>query len=357
MVDSNAPIIIKRIKKSAAGHHGGSWKVAYADFVTAMMAFFLLLWLINVTTADQKKGISDYFTPTIGIKDAKGIGFSGGKISSPKKGTAINNMTAPGLVIGQVQQGPVAKEPKENTKPGDSDAEEVTSGKKDKPGGQDNAQETQDNLDSDTFKLAADEIRQALEKDKDLEQYKNNVEMEEHPDGLKIDLIDDPKQPMFTAGGAQLTDGGKKALDAMANIIVKTPNQIKIVGHTDAGGPPANPRYTNWELSADRANAARRALVTTQVEPERVSQVIGVADHELLIPKEPNNPRNRRVSIVLLRGTYFRDPKSQVNNRPILSVPEAKVKDESPIPEAKPEPEKPAGPSIFDDAGSKTKTE
>src|SRR3954463_4740791 len=103
MAENLAPIIIKKIKKGGHAHHGGAWKVAYADFVTAMMAFFLLLWLLNVTTPEQRKGIADYFTPTIGIKDSKGIGFKGGKMSGPK-GVSKNNLVMPGLVVGQVQQ-------------------------------------------------------------------------------------------------------------------------------------------------------------------------------------------------------------------------------------------------------------
>jgi chemotaxis protein MotB len=349
MSDTPAPIIIKRIKKAAHAHHGGSWKVAYADFVTAMMAFFLLLWLLNVTTPEQKKGIADYFTPTIGIKDSKGIGFKGGQSPNPK-GTSVSNLMTPGIVVGQVQQGPVSKKPSDAKDP-DPNEESTSSGEEAKKGSENN-DDSADKQDSETFKLAENDIRQALEADPDIKEYKNNVQFEQTNEGMKINMIDDPKKEMFVAGGATLTAAGKKVLDSMANIIVKTPNQLTISGHTDASGPTSNPRYTNWELSADRANATRRALVTTQVEPERVVKVSGLADREPLMPDDPANARNRRVTITLIRGSYFRDPRSQVTNsgRPILSVPDAKIKNPNPIAPSTPEPVKPAGPSIFDNS-------
>ena len=340
----DTPIIVKRIKKQAAGHHGGSWKVAYADFVTAMMAFFLLLWLLNVTTPDQKKGIADYFTPTIGIKDGKGIGVRGGRSPTSIKGTSKSDMHAPGLVAGQVQQGPVAKDPDEAKHP-DSSAESSATGSKEKAGNKDEKQSSSDTLDSDQFKISGEEVKQALAEDPDIKQFRNNVEVNETPEGLKIEMIDDEKQPMFIAGGATLTEDGKKILDSMASIIVKTPNAITIVGHTDAAGSRANPKYSNWELSADRANAARRALVATQLEPERVIRVIGASDKELLVKDEPANPRNRRVTILVMRGIYFQAHKT--TGEGFLSLPDSKPK-EPEVPAAAPAAAKPAAPSIFD---------
>jgi len=322
MVESaETPIVIKRIKKGGHAHHGGSWKVAYADFVTAMMAFFLLLWLLNVTTPDQKKGIADYFTPTIGIKGGKGIGVRGGR-SPMSRGTAKNDLTVPGLVVGQVQQGPIAKDPNDAKHP-DESSEATATGSKDKPGGQ-NAPSRQDSLDSEAFKLAGEEVRQALSEDPDLKQFNNNVEVHETPEGLKIELIDDEKKSMFVAGGAELSADGKKVLDGMANIVAKTPNAITIFGHTDVGGPLMNPKYTNWELSTDRANSARRALITTQIEPERVFKVVGLADKDLLVKSEPASPRNRRVSILLMRGVYFQSDRN-AGAKEMMSTPEVKL--------------------------------
>ena len=310
------PIIIKRIKKGGHAHHGGAWKVAYADFVTAMMAFFLLMWLLSVTTPDKRNAIADYFTPTIGIKDSKGVGLHGGKSPFSKKGHSNTDLHAPGIVLGQVEQGPVAKDPDNAVRP-NPDAESSATGKEDQK------KETKDdgNQDSEQFKVAAEDIQQAIESDQDISKFKNNIQVEQTPEGLKIDLIDDPQTPMFSPGGATLTAGGKKVIDAMANIIAKTPNHLTLIGHTDAQGPSANPSYTNWELSADRANTARRALATTQLEQGRVVKVIGLADQQLLVKDQPNNPRNRRVTVILMRGSYARDPNAAAPvARAILSV-------------------------------------
>ena len=324
MADSSlAPIIIKKIKKGGGGHHGGAWKVAYADFVTAMMAFFLLLWVLNVTTPEEKRGIADYFTPTIGIKDSKGIGFQGG-MSPNKKGTSISNLMTPGIVVGQVQQGPVAKAPTDAKDP-DPEAEATSAGGQKQDTGNKGSSSDSDS-DADTFKTAEEEVKQSINNDPDIKQLRNNVQVEQSTEGMKINLIDDPQKEMFVAGGAELTADGKKALDAMANIIIKTPNQIVIMGHTDQSGPVSNPAYTNWELSSDRANAARRALVATSVEPERIAKVMGMADRELLLPNDPSNPRNRRITLLLLRGSYFKDPKVKPIARGALSVPDAVLK-------------------------------
>jgi chemotaxis protein MotB len=331
---ANGDIIIKKIKKGGhGGHHGGAWKVAYADFVTAMMAFFLLLWLINVTTPAQKMGLAEFFTPTMGIKDSMGIGFKGGKKASPDVGRANTDLNAVGLVEGQIHQGPVSAAPDPTTpaKP-DPDAESTSNDKKAKEDGND-----PDGQDAEALKAAAADVKQALEQDPTLESYKNNVVVQDAPEGLKIDMIDDEKVPMFIPGGAVLTDTGKKVLDSMANIIVKTPNNVSINGHTDASGATSSPQYTNWELSADRANAARRFFVTTQLQPERVQKVAGLADRDLLTPQEPASPRNRRITVILLRGSYFRDPKTMPTTRALLSVPDAKIKVDAPKKDGQPE--------------------
>ncbi len=336
------PIIIKKIKKGGHGHHGGAWKVAYADFVTAMMAFFLLLWLLNATSSEQKAGIAEHFTPTIGLKDAMGIGFDGGQSSDTTKGKSRQTLSAPGLVVGQVQQGTAPQTPnKEITEPEDNadDAYKEIKGRQqeaeadvtdDTGGGQEDAE---------AFSEATQEVKQLIEQDPDLKEYKNNIIVEETPEGMKIDLIDDRHKPMFLPGRAVLTEMGKKVLDSMVNIIIKTPNNISINGHTDSGGAVVNPLYTNWELSADRSNAARRFLASTQLQQDRISKVIGYADRELLIPDEPNNPRNRRITILLMRGSYFRDPQVAPTSRNILSVPDAKpAPSKAPSPAAKPKP-------------------
>ncbi len=322
------PIIIKKINKGGHGHHGGAWKVAYADFVTAMMAFFLLMWLLSATSEAQKQGIAEYFTPTMGLKDSKGIGFNGGLSAAPE-GNARTDKTAVGLVVGQVKQGE------------DVDTPNITQGKSD-PNASDAAQiakaQEEAQVDKETFESAAEEMKQALQ-EAELKDYSNNVVIQDTPEGLKIDMIDDPQQPMFVPGSTTLTDIGKKVLDSMSRVVSKTPNNISINGHTDAPSGNTNPQYTIWELSVDRANAARRFLSTTVLEKERVVKIVGFADKELLVPNEPSNPRNRRITIIVLRESYFRDPKEVTTTRGLLTTPDAKLKKAE---EEKPSTEKPA---------------
>jgi len=321
---ADGEIIIKKIKKGGhGGHHGGAWKVAYADFVTAMMAFFLLLWLLSATSSAQRQGIAEYFTPTMGLKDSKGIGFNGGLSAAPE-GNSRTDKTAVGLVVGQVKQGE------------DMDTPNITQGKAD-PNATDAASiaKAQEDVqvDKETFEVAADEVKQALQ-EPELKDYNNNVVVQDSPEGLKIDMIDDPQQPMFVPGSVTLTDIGKKVLDSMSRVISKTPNNISINGHTDAPSGAVNPQYSTWELSTDRANAARRFLATTVLEKDRVVKIIGLSDKELLVPNEPSNPRNRRITIIVLRESYFRDPKEAQTTRGLITVPDAKLKKQE---EKKPE--------------------
>lgn len=320
-------IIVKKIIKGGHGHHGGAWKVAYADFVTAMMAFFLLLWLLNATSQAQRQGIAEYFTPTMGLKDSKGIGFNGGLSAAPE-GNSRTDKTQVGLVVGQVKQGADADTPNQTQGKADPNATEAAQ----------IAKADEDvQVDKETFETTADEVKQAMQQ-QDMESYSNNVTVQETPEGLRIDMIDDPQQPMFMPGGVLLTDMGKKVLDSMSRVVAKTPNNISISGHTDAESASANPQYTIWELSTDRANAARRFLSTTSLERERVVKIVGYGDKELLVPNEPTNPRNRRITIMVLRDSYFRDPKEAPTTRGLISVPDGKLKS----PEAKPADSAPA---------------
>ena len=333
MAEIQQNIIIKKIKKGGHGHHGGAWKVAYADFVTAMMAFFLLLWLLAASSDAQKQGIAEYFTPTIGLKDSKGIGFNGGLSAAPE-GNSRTNKTAPGIVVGQVKQGEAADTPnitQGKAQPDATDAAQIAKAQEDVQ------------VDKDVFEAAEEEMKQALQ-EPDMKDYSNNVIIQDTPEGLKIDMIDDPQQPMFVPGSTTLTDMGKKVLDSMARVVSKTPNNVSITGHTDAPSGTVNPQYTVWELSADRSNAARRFLATTVLEKDRVIKILGLADKELLVPNEPSNPRNRRITIMVLRESYFRDPKEVSTMRGLLTTPQAKLKkaDEQPA-EKQQTPETPPG--------------
>ncbi len=290
-------IIIKKIKKSGDGHHGGAWKVAYADFVTAMMAFFLLLWLLASTSESQKEGIAEYFTPTVGLRDAMGIGFEGGEAPT-EIGEKKDDLTPVGLIPGAVPPGQT-KQPIEKKTLIEADQE------------------------AQLFEQAREEIKQAFEDDPSLREFRDNIIVEQTPEGLKIEIMDSDKHPMFQSGSAELSEFGRTIMNKLSAVIEKMPNFISITGHTDADPLSKSAgKYTNWELSADRANSARRFLASKQMEAERVGKVVGMADRELLLADEPQSPRNRRITIILLRGSHFKVP--QYINRPsgsLLSVP------------------------------------
>ena len=286
MAEEQQPIIIKRIKKGGHGHHGGAWKVAYADFVTAMMAFFLLLWLLSATDEETKEGIAEYFTPTIGLRDSEGIGFEGGE-KPTVDGTKKDDMSPIGIVVGKQPQGPIPEKP-------DQDA--MIEGE----------------AESKLFEKAEEQIKKALEEDPSLREFKDQIIVEQTPEGLKIEFLDLDKSPMFKPGGADLTLFGEKMLARMASIVVTLPNYISVTGHTDVSPLNEDKKYTNWELSADRANSARRYFLTTNMEAERVAKVVGMADKELLVKDDPRSARNRRISVILLRGSHMNLSDSQL---------------------------------------------
>ena len=277
-----ASIIIKKVKKGGhGGHHGGAWKVAYADFVTAMMAFFLLLWLLQATAQSQKEGIAEYFTPTYGLRDAAGIGFKGGK-TSYDEGRKVAEKSPPGILIGRMPQGPTAQK-QEKQAPVESES------------------------DTNLFDKAEKSVKQAIEEDPNFRDFKDNIIVEQSPEGLKIEIIDDDKFPMFEQKSTQLTQAGEKILRKMVQVIQLMPNRVSITGHTEATNYVEDGSvYTNWELTTDRANAARRFLLVANLEPGRIAKISGRADQELLDPKFPTSARNRRVTLILLRASYLK---------------------------------------------------
>lgn len=353
MAEESGDIIIKRVKKVAAGHHGGAWKVAYADFVTAMMAFFLLMWLLSTTSPEQRSGLADYFTPTTGLKDSKGIGAEGG-LSPNEEGKSKSMLTDPGIVVGRVPQGPDPSAPtkKIDDKPQDietgKDVEPTTStsedAEMDKQG--ESGDKGSDDGDSEDFKRVEQDMMNAFEQSPELQEFKNNVVITHTPEGLKIDMVDSENKPMFAPGSAIMSDAGKQVLKAVADIVATTSNKVAIAGHTDAGAFSVTDEYTNWELSADRANASRRYLGTIGVERGRFAKVQGMADQDLLVQNEPTSPRNRRISLTLMRGEHVQNNNVQPTSRGMLSLPdisspEAEPEQPSPVqstPETEPKP-------------------
>ena len=277
MADEQRPIIIiKRIKKGGHGHHGGAWKVAYADFVTAMMAFFLLLWLLNTVTVEQKMGIANYFAPTSVSSSTSGAGgVLGGQSLSQVQ--ALKSDSQPIIQPTDTIEG--------------IDSDEAIDDKKLQEEQQElRAKETKD------FEAVQKEIKQAIESDPALAMLSQNLLMEITKEGLRIQLIDQDKRAMFETGKATPLPHTKALLQKVAQVISTLPNEIAVAGHTDSS-PYAGANYTNWELSADRANAIRRSLEDDGVRAKRIASVSGKADREPLLKDAPDSPVNRRVSI------------------------------------------------------------
>ena len=236
MADDKNIIIIKK-KGGHAGHHGGAWKVAYADFVTAMMAFFLVMWLMGSSKP---------------VQDAVGGYFRDPKGTEAKKG---NNLVGPGDIADLKKHDPLAE------------------------------LETQ--------------VKKAMEKMSNFDQLKKQIEMTDTPEGLRIEMVEDAKGTFFENGKAEPT----KALDEVLKILAaetgKLPNPVSIEGHTDSKPYANSASYSNWELSTDRANAARRLMTDHGLRPDQVVQVRGFADHNLRNPSEPEDPSNRRITIIV----------------------------------------------------------
>jgi len=280
MANDIQPIIIKKIKKGGHGHHGGAWKVAFADFAVAMMAFFMLMWLMGSTTKEQKQAISGYFQDPMGHKD--GAGASNAVIDM---GGGMNIPTG-------------ESESLEEGYPEDPGYQEPSSGA---------SLEYEDDSEADRAAEVArlaelrEEIIEAVSADKNLAPFLDQLLIDITNEGLRIQIVDEAQRAMFASGSARLEPFAEDLLSKVAGIVNTVPNRISISGHTDrrpfAGRTDG---YGNWELSADRANAARRLLIDTGVEEAKISRVVGLASSVLFNPEDPNAPINRRISIVVL---------------------------------------------------------
>jgi chemotaxis protein MotB len=273
--DSQRPIIVKRIKKSAHGHHGGAWKIAYADFVTAMMAFFLLMWLLGSTTRADLQGISEYFqTPLkVALMGGSGAGESTSVIQGG--GTDLTRTT------GQQKRGDTAT----GRKVSDLEAAEQELARREK-------QRLRE------LKL---KVEGAISASPTLSQFRNQLLIDITTEGLRIQIVDEQNRPMFAIGSAQLQPYTSEIIREIGKVINEVPNRISLSGHTDAtqyfGGERG---YSNWELSADRSNAVRRELLGGGMEETRIARVVGLSSSVLLDSADPYNPINRRVSIIVM---------------------------------------------------------
>jgi chemotaxis protein MotB len=290
-MSGDRPIIIKRIKKSVGGgHHGGAWKVAYADFVTAMMAFFLLMWLINTTSPEQKRGIADYFAPASVSATTSG---AGGILA----GTALGNEGAKQ----NGSQSIVQDASPDSRHPNDGKSKDGAKSSAADSASSDAAREQQQKSEAAAFASAAQSLRQALQDMPELAELSKNIIIDQTPEGLRIQLVDQEGRSMFNQGTATPNDRAKLLLRAIAKIINQLPNRISIYGHTSANAGQGGKAEGDWTLSAARADASRRILQGGGVDADRVYQVSGKATSEPLYPDDPTLPGNRRIAIVLLR--------------------------------------------------------
>jgi len=270
-MDNTQPIIVKRVKKSAAGHHGGAWKIAFADFATAMMAFFLVMWLMSSATPEQKRAISGYFQDPIGFTESASphvIDLGGTPTPAPDR--TLNDVVDPA-----VQQAEASLDA-------------------------DQAQTFAEQLERERLELLLQELQNKIDENPDLTRFKDQILFEITQDGLRIQIMDAENRPMFALGSAQLQPYFEDILLAMADTIRAVPNKISISGHTDAKPYSGRSDFGNWELSAGRANAARRTLVAGGYPEDQLARVVGYASSALFDRDDPLNPVNRRIDILVL---------------------------------------------------------
>jgi chemotaxis protein MotB len=353
--NNGATIVLKRIEEAGHGHHGGAWKVAYADFVTAMMAFFLLMWLLNATTEEQRRGIADYFAPShVMARSESGTGLPfGGRTpheSAPmsQNAGAIQMLRGPMPVLADVEveeetdtiarpaprrDGPEGEDEEADPRrvrqaradapPGDADPRRLGEGAETaprhdaepRPLPDAQAQREADarrlsdaalraehaRREREAFEQAATELRALVAQDPLLAELGRQLLVEQVPEGLRIQLVDADRHPMFALGGSAPNDRARLLLARVAQVVQQLPNAIAIAGHTDATPFRGGTERSNWDLSAERANVTRRLLAEAGLPEARIRSVSGNAERDLLLPETPNAAANRRVSITLLR--------------------------------------------------------
>lgn len=269
------PVIIKRVKKAGHAAHGGAWKIAYADFVTAMMAFFLLLWLLTSTSEEERKGISDHFSQPLMVTLVGGPG-SGASVSIlPAGGEDITRATGevaqvdPGLSLGAENEARL--------------------------------REAAQRLERERIEALRDKIDSVINANARLSEYRDQIRLEMVQGGLNIQIVDEQNRAMFAVGSALVQPHMREILREIGTTLTEVDNRIAISGHTDAAPFGGGPRgYSNWELSADRANASRRELVAAGLPDEQLVRVVGMGYRQPLLVDQPFDPVNRRISILVL---------------------------------------------------------
>jgi chemotaxis protein MotB len=280
-------IVVKRYKKSAHGHHGGSWKVAFADFAMAMMAFFLLMWLMGATTEKQKGAISEYFNNPSSIQGASPVP-SPSPINGPGGASTSMIKVGGGMELHHDPSAPAEPVPPAPGAQVDMTPEESAA-----------AKEKAERDDAERLEGLMAQLKEGIDMRESLAQFKDQILLDVTPEGVRIQIIDHERRSMFPSGSAVLEGFSADILKELSSIIDNVPNRISISGHTDIR-PLVKLNYSNWELSSDRANAARRALLEGGLPPAKIGRVVGLSSSTLLEPNEPENPVNRRISIVVM---------------------------------------------------------
>jgi chemotaxis protein MotB len=292
--EKSAIYVVKRYRKNAA-HHGGAWKVAYADFVTAMMAFFLVMWLITSVSKDQRAAIFDYFKnpsmePGKSAKPAPGQMGPGGASTSPIK--LGGGLDSPRSILPRAPEiMPLATQPTAGQAPSNPRQQP-------QPAATDTA--TAEAAEHKKLESLMDDLRKAIDESQALKPFKDQLLLDITPEGLRVQIVDAQNRPMFNLGSSRLEDYTTTILHELATYLNSVPNRISLTGHTDAKPYGGGGDYSNWELSVDRANAARRALVAGGLAPDKVARVVGLSSSVLFDKGQPENPINRRISIVVM---------------------------------------------------------
>ena len=281
------PIIIKRKKKVVAGHHGGSWKVAFADFATAMMAFFLVLWLTATASPEQKLAVEGYFKDPVGFTE-------GGSPSPVDLGGSAS----------------VVQESTQDVAPNQIQIEDET------------IDELSETLEQRRMQQLYQELDERIEQSDTLQEFKDQLLIDITDEGLRIQIVDRSGRPMFDSGRDELKYYSQDILFELADTLGSVNNKLSITGHTDSTPFSGRPGYTNWELSADRANTARRALVAGGVRSEQIGRVVGLSDSVLFDKDSPTAPVNRRISIIVLNKKTADDIQTDASqqDRPLIDL-------------------------------------
>ncbi|MDI9244864.1 flagellar motor protein MotB [Marinobacter sp. CHS3-4] len=281
------PIIVKRKKVVAAGHHGGSWKVAFADFATAMMAFFLVLWLTATASPEQKLAVEGYFKDPVGFTEGGSpnpvdLEGSASVVNESSEDVADTNIQIEDQVVEEMAQ----------------------------------------TLEQQQMAQLFQELKERIDKSETLKEFKDQLLIDITSEGLRIQIVDRSQRPMFDSGRAELKYYSQDILFELAKKLSTVDKKLSITGHTDSTPFNGRPGYTNWELSADRANTARRALVAGGVDSDQIGRVVGLSDSVLFDKDDPQAPVNRRISIIVMNKKASEDMQSKAgkSDEPLIDL-------------------------------------